>query len=463
MTTIKQQPIQPIPYQQDLDAGLPTSQLHKSQVRYWSDFNRVFFHPRSIVQLNEYSLNSSIAPFENWNAGEELFRDVDREADLLDRDVRPFVEECDSMQGFQVFAGADDAWGGWTSRYIDVLMDEYGKKSTWVYGLEDTRQIQREKMIARKANAARTLSEVSKLASVYTMLGTRPSNLPKYLDCDFNSEWEMSAIMAAAVESATLSTRLRDTIGDTQRSTMPEYEQFLSSDEGRNIWELGLSVNEEGDSVRLNGEGNGNGNGNANADTRAPQHDPRLDNAQTAEDLAVDQEPTTPDIIFTPTSSHLLRNTTATRQAQSFSPSTHTFTQVTTSRHSKHPNSSNYPQPQPPLTQETLLRLRYADLPIVKTYQIPILFPLLDAYPSSLFSSRRSDSDTSSTPLTASLTTSTTQKHDLISLRDLVTRENRAIGMDEREELYDSLTAVAERYTFGVEGEGDDDWGSGEE
>lgn len=363
------------------------------------------------------------------------------------------------MQGFQIFAGADDAWGGWTSRYIDVLMDEYGKKSTWVYGIEDTRQTQREKTIARKANAARTLSEVSKLASVYTMLGTRPSNLPRYVDCDFTSEWESSAVMAAAVESATLPTRLRDTVGGTERSTMPEYEQFLSSDEGRNIWELGLSVNGEVESVRVNGNGDGNGAGNGDTDTRAPQHDPRLDNAQTAEDLAVDQEPTTSDIVFTPTSSHLLRSATSSRQAQSTSLLTHTFTQITTSRYSKHPNSLNQPTPQQPLTQETLLRLRYADLPIMKTNQIPLLFPLLDAYPSSLFSPHHYDS----TPLTASLTTSTSQKHNLITLRDLVTRENRAIGIDEREELYDSLTQVAEKYTFGVEGEGDDDWGSGED
>jgi hypothetical protein len=82
-------------------------------------------------------------PFEDWNAGEELFNDLDKEHDLLDRDVRPFAEECDQMRAFQLFSGADDAWGGFTARYVDRLRDEYGKKSVWVWAMEDGARVQR--------------------------------------------------------------------------------------------------------------------------------------------------------------------------------------------------------------------------------------------------------------------------------------------------------------------------------
>lgn len=138
-TTTNQQlqPIEPSEYQRSLDLGLPTRQLRTSDVRYWSDFNRVFYHPRSIVQLNEYELNSQLMPFEIWSNGEELFESLDKEFDLLDRDVRPFAEECDQMQGFQVFSGVDDAWGGFAAKYLDNLRDEYGKTSIWVWGIED--------------------------------------------------------------------------------------------------------------------------------------------------------------------------------------------------------------------------------------------------------------------------------------------------------------------------------------
>lgn len=133
----KADPIAPSAYQQSLDAGLAPPALTTETVRYWSDFNRVFYHPRSIVQLNEYELNSSLAPFERWEAGEELFASLDKEHDIVDRDLRPFVEEADQMQGIQVMATLDDAWGGFASRYVERLRDEYGKTTVWVWGLHE--------------------------------------------------------------------------------------------------------------------------------------------------------------------------------------------------------------------------------------------------------------------------------------------------------------------------------------
>lgn len=78
-----------------------------------------------------------IAPLDQWDIGEELFKSEDREHDLLDRDLRLFVEECDQVQGFQVFSSADDSWAGFSSRYVERILDEYGRKSIWVWGGED--------------------------------------------------------------------------------------------------------------------------------------------------------------------------------------------------------------------------------------------------------------------------------------------------------------------------------------
>ena len=130
--------IEPSAYQVALEAGEQPPPIQKESVRYWSDFNRVYFHPKSIVQLNDYELNSSLQPFENWDAGEELFNNLDKEVDLLDRDLRPFAEEADQMQGIQIMASMDDAWGGFAAKYMDRLRDEYGKMTVWILGLEDS-------------------------------------------------------------------------------------------------------------------------------------------------------------------------------------------------------------------------------------------------------------------------------------------------------------------------------------
>ena len=57
----------------------------------------------------------------------------------MDRDLRPFVEECDQMQGLQIVADVDDAWGGFAGSYVEKIGDEYGKIPVWAWALEDGR------------------------------------------------------------------------------------------------------------------------------------------------------------------------------------------------------------------------------------------------------------------------------------------------------------------------------------
>ena len=140
VTLVKQPPIPPSEYQLGLESGLaipPRPRL--DTVRYWSDYNRVLYHPRSMVQIYDYELGSSLLPFEWWESGEELFASLDREVDVLDRDLRVWAEECDALQGIQVVAGTDDAWGGFAARYVERIRDEFGKIGVWVWGVEEER------------------------------------------------------------------------------------------------------------------------------------------------------------------------------------------------------------------------------------------------------------------------------------------------------------------------------------
>jgi len=83
-----------------------------SEIRYWSDFNRVYFSPRSVQKLPD------IANYENaerdWNRGQEEFARFDQvsfffsiiffanamvqETALMEDSFRLFVEECDNLQ-----------------------------------------------------------------------------------------------------------------------------------------------------------------------------------------------------------------------------------------------------------------------------------------------------------------------------------------------------------------------------
>ncbi len=150
-------PILPSAYTQSLETGLPQAQaLSPATVRYWSDYSRVYFHPRSLIEVGdepEVSAPVAAAAVANgapangaptappareftWAEGDSLFQELDREHDLLDRDLRPFVEEADQMQGLQVIASVDDSWGGFAARYLERMRDEYGKATIWLWALQ---------------------------------------------------------------------------------------------------------------------------------------------------------------------------------------------------------------------------------------------------------------------------------------------------------------------------------------
>ena len=210
-------------------------------VRYWSDYNRVFYHPRSIIQLNEYGISSSLLPFEKYETGEELFANIDREEDVLDRDLRPWAEECDHMQGIQVVTGADDAWAGFASKYMERLRDEYGKMGLWVWGIgEEQGKDLRAKQASRAINAARMVGEVSTNASIYVPMSLPARPVPDYLRPDRGSQWHTSALLSAAFETMTLPSRLRP---DGQRPRLlDDIEAALNVNGNQHIAQLQCSA-----------------------------------------------------------------------------------------------------------------------------------------------------------------------------------------------------------------------------
>ncbi|KIW33030.1 protein DML1, variant [Cladophialophora immunda] len=407
----QEQAIEPSEYQKNLDLGLPTTQLHASDVRYWSDFNRVFYHPRSIVQLNEYELNSQLMPFENWSAGEDLFESLDKEFDLLDRDVRPFVEECDQVQGFQFFTAADDAWGGFAAKYVDNVRDEFGKTSIWVWGIEDGSRVTREKQSARACNAAKTLQSIGQQASAYVRLAAPPSILPRYVNVDSGSDWVSAALLCAGIESVTLPTRLRAEAG--KRGTLSLLEDTLNTNGVQNVFELHASVTSSniGTSHSSNGAARVQGNGheeNQGPNLPAPSHF---------------------DLDYSPS----LINPSAARW-------NHTFAQVECERDHLESN----PRPMT-LTPEERLRRRLNEESVVEIFQTSLQFPLLDTFPDTLFATSRRPSGLD---ISAALECNTRMKGRLLDLRDATAR---LMPLEEREAHYNDFTQMAQNYSIGWE------------
>ncbi|KAK3692220.1 tubulin nucleotide-binding domain-like protein, partial [Podospora appendiculata] len=422
-TAVHQQPpIAPSAYQQALDAGLEPAPLTTGTVRYWSDFNRVFFHPRSIVQLNEYELNSSLMPFERWGSGEDLFSSLDKEHDVIDRDLRAFVEEADQMQGIQIMTGLDDAWGGFASVYAERLRDEYGKTPLWVWGVQDSfRGVTRDKRLLRLTNRARTMTELYKQASIIVPL-TLPRPLPRSVSLDPSSEWHTSALFAAAIESVTLPMRLRDT---SNRVTMAQMEDMLNTTGKQSVAGLQMSFAQQPDE-------------DSPSDSR---HRPAAAATGRAGDGFVGGEDSSEGL-------HLDLDFSTSEQLESSGrmngfhhKKPRLFSQVVTLRGYENDDAEDVEMS----GQDEREPRRSASEPVTTSYNSKLRFPLLDSFPQ-IFKGEDGEPLKESINITSSLFTDSSVSGKLKTLRATVAR---SIGLEDREGLSNDLAEMADEYHEG--------------
>ncbi|KAK3340940.1 tubulin nucleotide-binding domain-like protein [Neurospora tetraspora] len=444
-TVLQKQPTIPqSAYQQSLDAGLEPPPLSTDSVRYWSDFNRVFYHPRSVVQLNEYELNSSIMPFERYATGEDLFASLDKEHDLLDRDLRPFIEEADQMQGIQVMTGLDDAWGGFAAKYLERVRDEYGKTAVFVWGNEQESVraggLSRDKRLLRLANKARTLTEVYKHASVVVPF-TVPATLPGSVALDGGSQWHSTALLVAAMESVTLPSRLRDA---ANRDTMGTLADTLNAMGKQNVASLGMSFAPPPTEEEEEGMDWTN-------DLRQRQLVNQKSSGHAAVLAKENPEGVFLDINFTPSDQlDYVR-----RRGGGDDNRPRVFSQVLTSRGYE---VNEQAQEAKEAEEDERFRRKSSYEPVTRSYHTSLRFPLLDSFPQ-IFR------DDNGEPLkrggglnvTSSLSTDASVCKRLKLLGTTVVR---SIGMEDREQLGNELAEMADEYHEGWSSgsdDGDDD------
>ncbi|KAH7418219.1 tubulin domain-containing protein [Cadophora sp. MPI-SDFR-AT-0126] len=437
-TIIQRQPaIELSAYQQSLDQGLEPPPLTTESVRYWSDFNRVYFHPKSIVQLNEYELGSALMPFENWSVGEDLFNSLDKEHDILDRDLRSFAEEADHMQGIQIIAGVDDAWGGFAARYMDRIRDEYGKTTVYFWGLEDSsKSVPREKRFTQLSNTSRSISEIAPHASLFVPMTIPQTMLPSYVMIDLKSRWHVGGLLSTAYETMTLPSRLR--LGNGSRVSLDELVSVLNVNGNQNIAKVRMSVyqkdtpNGHHRSARLEGRAQ-------SRDTRMPSQERRSEEESFSQE---DQGLETFDMDFFP------EEVGERSRGRSTVKEPHVFGQAEIFR------AEDEKEKQVEETDEEAgherARRRAAGLPIIQKTRVSLSYPLLDSFPHIFAQS----STTSSLRVSTSLSTDTTVALRIKYLQHIV---SRAVSFDEREALSNSLGDLAEAYEEGWDSGTEDD------
>ncbi|KAI0127715.1 tubulin nucleotide-binding domain-like protein [Xylariales sp. AK1849] len=431
----RQQPIEPSAYQESLDAGATPAELTTSSVRYWSDFNRVFFHPKSVIQLNEYELNSSLMPFEKWAMGEELFSSLDKDHDILDRDLRPFIEEADQMQGVQIMTGIDDAWGGFAAKYLERMRDEYGKTPIWIWGLQEPAGgIPREKRLLRLVNKARAVAHMYSQASLIIPLAI-PQRLPSTISMDRSSPWHISALFSAVLESTSLYTRMKTT-DRINSTTLGNVTDLLDVFGKQTIANLQMSP------VAPAKPAQNGSNGSMQVPTGRGELYDRINelNHEDQSDFDPQSGVTTLDVDFSSLEENVSSSAGSRHRRKP-----HLFSQFSTARGDEAMKAFSQ--------EDSRDEQQGRSQPKTHRYQSNLSLPMLDSYPR-IF--RDGDGDQIKNPLSVR-TVLSTDSSVMDKVKGLRTTVLRSIGLEDREDIGNELAEIAEGYKEGWSSGSDDD------
>ncbi|TPX62843.1 hypothetical protein PhCBS80983_g00080 [Powellomyces hirtus] len=213
-----------------------SSHLEQS-VTVWSDFNNLFYHPKTVVELPHFLHDDDQNPFSAFTQGLDVMGDPDFRDDILEERLRFFVEECDSLQGFNLMADAVDGFAGVTASLLEYISDEFPKKSAMTFGIHkpSSKEDTNKSHTVAAINSALLMDAAAKNSSLYVPLyapttASCPSGAwSKYLR-HLSSPYQWSAHLAASIETALLPVRLK-----TSPPQLESLTQLISGGSSRTV------------------------------------------------------------------------------------------------------------------------------------------------------------------------------------------------------------------------------------
>lgn len=130
-------------YQLALDNNETLPELNKDNTLYWSDYNKLIYKPHTFNYLTNWYHDPQEPNLPDYqNLKSKRFTDINQgsqEWDLhkdtfMDESLRTALEQCDSLQGFNLVTDMDSAWSGFTMSLLEELRDELPKSSIFLWG-----------------------------------------------------------------------------------------------------------------------------------------------------------------------------------------------------------------------------------------------------------------------------------------------------------------------------------------
>ncbi|KAI8823109.1 Misato segment II tubulin-like domain-containing protein [Fimicolochytrium jonesii] len=206
------------PSQADGEATTFSDHLDKA-VTVWSDYNKIYYHPKSLLEVPHYIHDDDQNPFSVWTQGLDVMTDAEFRDECFDERLRFFVEECDSLQGFNILADAEDGFSGIAGSFLNHLSEEFPKKASITFGIHKPPSVfdtEKSRYVA-SANSALLLNTAARTSSLYVPIyAPSRANVPagdwsRYVKNDLSTPYQWSAYLSVAIETALLPVRIKKT------------------------------------------------------------------------------------------------------------------------------------------------------------------------------------------------------------------------------------------------------------
>ena len=148
---------------------------------------------------------------------------------FLDENIRKALEQCDSLQGFNVVTDIDSGWGGLTASMLESIRDELPKKAIFTWGFNEPEyftQLSRQKgqALLNKIECTLKLSQESDLV------------FPLAVESEDMTNWEVASQLCKVYDTVASIMAIRD---QSKRRSMGFLIDCLTRDnESRNIVSL---------------------------------------------------------------------------------------------------------------------------------------------------------------------------------------------------------------------------------
>ncbi|XP_041976785.1 protein misato [Aricia agestis] len=199
------------------------------EVNTWTDYVYSRFHPRTINIVKEYCHGNESGGFDLNISGHSLWK-TDYGDNFADN-IRRYVEECDSMQGFHINFDCTDGFSGLALSCIEHLADEYNKTivaypiiASHFEDNDPSTPEEREKSTlkdsTRLVNIALAMEQLSEHSTMFVPLCTsdkgwrKPGHARKfeYIKYDPAKYYHSSALLASALDTLSQKYRHRDNL-----------------------------------------------------------------------------------------------------------------------------------------------------------------------------------------------------------------------------------------------------------